>query len=114
MSNSRRDGQGDEGGLGERLLAQSPTKLKRGSLVIYTPEQQAMSNDDVPVGSLGIFLRYREGWQKHLPGMEPIEVLFPVGVFTVYKDEVGLINEPRSRRHRVSDTRGEALGREDQ
>lgn len=115
MSSRGREEKESTNRLGEYSSPQASTKLKPGNLVVYMPEQTAMSNDDVPRGSLGIFLKYREGWQKHLPGMEPVEVLFPVGVFVVYNDELGVINDSsRNRRHRNGKSRGEALGREDQ
>lgn len=86
------DWQEDESGLGKLRNANSSTGLlERGTLVRYTPEKESVSNEDVKLGSLGILLRYSEGWQKYLRGMEPVDVLFVDGVFHVYVDDLEVI-----------------------
>lgn len=89
---SHSDGQEDESGLGQLRHAQNHSAcLAIGTLVIYTPEKESISNEDVSIGSIGVIIEYSDGWQKHLQGMEPVEVLFSDGIHRVYVDELGVV-----------------------
>lgn len=69
-------------------------ELVIGVAILYHPNFEASkysaSDEDIPYGTLGIFLRMSNDWRKFCAGLEPIDVLFGDRVVRVYVDEVDL------------------------
>jgi len=62
-----------------------------GVMVVYRPryrEEWVGDDEEIGVGSVGIFLRMGSSWEKYVPGLAPMEVLFGDRVCFVYQDQV--------------------------
>jgi hypothetical protein len=68
-------------------------QLYPGRFVFYRPDTDNISvGDEVPWGSIGIFLSMGPSWEKFVKGHEPIDVLFGAAgrVIRIYMDEIEL------------------------
>ena len=66
-------------------------QLFPGVAVVYNPDvesENSPSDEDLPLGSIGIFLSRGESWEKFVPGLEPINILFGDKIIRVYIDEI--------------------------
>ena len=69
------------------------TKLLPGDLIIYVPGDTESSrimepSEDIPYGTLGMFVDMGSNWEKFVIGCEPINVLINGSVVRLYRDEV--------------------------
>jgi hypothetical protein len=85
----------DECGLVSRT---SKEDLYPGCPVFYRPDVDNLhfdpsAGDEVPWGSMGIFLSLGSGWENFVDGFEPIDVLFGAAgrIIRVYMDEIELV-----------------------
>ena len=68
--------------------------LKPGDLLIYVPGDAPTSNsfgpseEEIPYGTICIFLEMGSSHEKFVPGCEPINVLINGSVVRLYMDEV--------------------------
>ena len=69
-------------------------ELVIGVAILYHPNFEASrysaSDEDIPYGTLGIFLGMSNDWRKFCAGLEPIDALFGDKRARVYVDEVDL------------------------
>jgi hypothetical protein len=66
-------------------------QLFPGVAVVYNPDvesENSPSDEDLPLGSIGIFLSRGDSWEKFTPGLEPINILFGDKIIRVYIDEI--------------------------
>ncbi|NBO55795.1 MAG: hypothetical protein EBU84_14700 [Actinobacteria bacterium] len=68
--------------------------LHPGDIIIYVPGETETSNsfgpseDEIPSGTMGMFLSMGFNYEKFVPGCEPINVLINGSVVRLYRDEV--------------------------
>jgi len=57
-------------------------ELNVGCIVVYKPDldnlhfDPSLDNDELPWGSLGVFISMGSNWEKFVKGHEPVDVLF--------------------------------------
>ncbi len=74
-------------------------ELYPGCIVCYKPDldnlhfDPSLDDDDLPWGSIGIFVSMGSSWDKFVKGHEPIDVLFGTfgRVIRIYMDEIELV-----------------------
>jgi hypothetical protein len=76
-------------------------ELQLGCAVAYMPDvshnhlDPTLEDNELPRGSVGIFLELGSGWENYLEGFEPAVVLFgPTGPVRVYIDELEVLEHP--------------------
>ena len=69
-------------------------KLQSGDLVVYVPgdgdvsDSMGPSEEEIPYGTTGVFLRMGSSYEKFVRGCEPIDVLIGGRVIRLYMDEI--------------------------
>lgn len=75
-------------------------ELYPGRAVLYKPDldsthfDPSTDIDDLPYGSMGIFVSMGMNWEKFVNGHEPIDVLFGAlgRIIRIYMDEIEIIH----------------------
>lgn len=71
-------------------------ELYSGCIVFYKPDldnshfDPSFYEEELPVGSVGIYIGLGSGWKKFVKGHEPVDVLFGAAgrIVRVYMDEI--------------------------
>lgn len=68
------------------------TELVNGQLIVIKQNNNPfVSEGELTIGSIGIFIEYAIGYKKYLPGLEPLKVLIEGKLVTIYRDEIDIL-----------------------
>ena len=66
--------------------------LYPGDLVEWKDSVEfSMVDEGLNLGQVGVVLRMGESWEKYVPGVEPLNVLFGTEIHHIYMDEIRVL-----------------------